>query len=690
MKIHSKAARPTAIKTIRHFVIIIIFALVIAPAYSRAAMQEKAESDSNQQKAETSAKKETANQDRPDRVVKEGVSIDVKLTSVEDGKEKAAEVMAGEDARVQFTITDAATGNPLSGARINAWMSRRTAPQPPTQEECLEKVKSFIKGTLRARPDVDLNTFYILTLNKEASISVLDPLLGFGTTKLYTLIFLKGPGEDWAIDEAGNRLYVTIPSANTVAVAETNRWRVISNIEVGFKPTRIALQNDRKYVWVAYEGAVGENGIAVIDTENLKISARIATGAGSHDIAFSPDDRFAFVTNERDGTLSIIDVSKLTKIKDVPVGKSATSIAYSQLSKAIYVTDEAGGNITAINTDSHEVVATIKASKGIRAISFDPAGRWGFVANATNDNVYVIDSSSNQLAHTVSAGKQPDQFTFTDTFAYVRSKATERVGLIKLADLGKPGELSVFNFSAGQGSPDLASEPVAAESIVPAPGGSAVVVANPTDKTVYYYMEGMAAPMGSFQNYKREPKGVLVVDRSLRETSAGVFSTTARMAGSGNYDVLLFLDAPRVVHCFPTSVKPNPEFAEHKQTDMPKVEYLVKETRIKPGEQVKIQFRISDRATSKPRADLKDVGFMTFLAPGIWQRREPAKNVGDGIYEAVFTAPQEGIYYFYVQIPSLKARYNHLPYVILNAAVEQPKESVTDNTKPLSSDDRQK
>ena len=39
---------------------------------------------------------------------------------------------------------------------------------------------------------------------------------------------------------------------------------------------------------------------------------------------------------------------------------------------------------------------------------------------------------------------------------------------------------------------------------------------------IYYYSEGMAAPMGNFQNYRRVPRAVKVVDRSLREEARGL------------------------------------------------------------------------------------------------------------------------------------------------------------------------
>ena len=35
--------------------------------------------------------------------------------------------------------------------------------------------------------------------------------------------------------------------------------------------------------------------------------------------------------------------------------------------------------------------------------------------------------------------------------------------------------------------------------MVPAPEGNSVLLANPADRVIYYYSEGMAAPMGSFK-----------------------------------------------------------------------------------------------------------------------------------------------------------------------------------------------
>src|SRR4029078_9808704 len=115
----------------------------------------------------------------------------------------------------------------------------------------------------------------------------------------------------------------------------------------------------------------------------------------------------------------------------------------------------------------------------------------------------------NRMLHEVKVGKAPDQIIFSDTFAFIRSLETESVNMIRLGTIGT--EIDITEFPGGQGIPAQGSLPVRADSIVLAPEGNAVVLANPVDKTLYYYQEGMAAPMGDFQNYRRDALRALIV-----------------------------------------------------------------------------------------------------------------------------------------------------------------------------------
>ncbi len=291
---------------------------------------------------------------------------------------------------------------------------------------------------------------------------------------------------------------------------------------------------------------------------------------------------------------------------------------------------------------------------------FAPGGRWGFVPNATESVVYVFDSSTNRLAHTISVEKGPDQIAFTDTFAYVRSIGSNEVSMIRLSTLADHPDL--VKFAGGQDAP--ADAAVLADVMVPAPEGDSVLVANPADRVIYYYSEGMAAPMGSFQNYRRIPRGLMVVDRSLREVSSGVYSTSTKLPKSGVYDVAFLLDSPRITHCFEAEAKPNPDVRKEKQVAL-KVEYLNKDNQLRVGENYKLRFKLIDTATLKAKSDLTDVRVLTFLASATWQKRDIARSVGDGVYELDIQVPQTGLYFVFIESRSQGVNFRQLPYLTL-------------------------
>ena len=621
------------------------------------------------------------------KIERGGVEVEFTIEPVKETTQQstnAAEVMEAKEAVVRFKIHDKATKTPLSGVKPAVWLSQRDG--ETNEQQCKDKVQSFLQGSLRSRPDVDLNAYYLLALNQEANISVIDPLLGFGTSKLLTLVMLKSPGEDWVQQTSDDKLFVSMPAANQVAVVDTRTWKVVANIDTGLKPARVRLQPDQRYLWVGNDGAAGNgaasgqpSGVTIIDTATLKVAGQVTTGNGHHELEFSSDNRFAFVTNEADGTVSVIDIPKLAKIKDLKTGAAATSMAFSTLGNALYVVNEADGAITAVDVRSLETETRMQLKPGIRSVRFAPGGRWAFVPNAKENVVYVFDASTNKLAHIISVDNGPDQIAFTDVFAYVRSAGSTEVSMIRLSTL--TGQPDLAKFPGGQTVPEQSRTAASiADVIVPAPEGNSVLVANPADGVIYYYSEGMAAPMGSFQNYRREPRAVMVVDRSLREATAGVYTTTTKLPKSGVYDVAFLLDSPRITHCFNAEAKPNPDVAREKQVAL-RIEYLNKDTQLRVAESYKLRFKIVDNATAKAKSDLKDVRVLTLLSSGAWQKRDFAKPVGEGVYELDIKVPQTGLYLVFVESRSQGVSFRQLPYLTLQTTASTTNSAAKEGDK---------
>src|ERR1044071_10157541 len=232
------------------------------------------------------------------KLVEQGIAIEFSA----DAQTPNAKPKAGEDVNIKFKVTDTTTGTPVKGLGLSAWLSLAGSDKTDATQ-CHGKIQSYLTVSMRARPEVDLNSYYILALNKSPDISVIDPLLGFGGSKLLTLVMMKSPGEDWLLTRDGELLFVTLPAINQVAVITTRSWKVIDYIDAGTTPTRITMQPDQHYIWVANDG-----GVTVIDPATLKVAGKISTGAGGHDIVLSSDSRFAFVSNRESESVSIIDV----------------------------------------------------------------------------------------------------------------------------------------------------------------------------------------------------------------------------------------------------------------------------------------------------------------------------------------------------------------------------------------------
>ncbi len=575
-------------------------------------------------------------------VVDQGIGVELATSS---------QSKQGDPVSFTFNIKDTTTATPISGARPAAWLALRRDNTLP--RDCTRQVATYLGGDLFRRPELDLNAYFVLALNDDASVSVVDPLFGFGGSKLLTTLRLVAPGEDWALSKDQRRLYISMPAANKIAVADTWRWEIERDVKAGPNPRRI-LPTDG-FLWVA-----DDEGLTVINTKTFT-SRRLKFGL-VHDIAISDDGALVFAAI--DNAIWIVDAHKEREIARVKIDGTPSLLAYSSAGKTLYAVDRERGTIYAIDPRAKNVTATIESHPGAAQIRFAPNGRHALIPNPERHIVQVLDAATNRIVQNAEIGEGPDQVTFTPLLAYVRRRASETVLMIPLDQIGVEGkQIGVADFPGGQhGYADGVAGSIA-DSIVEAPEGPSVLVSNPADKMIYLYKEGMAAPAGGFSNYGRQPRAVLVVDRGLRESKPGRYETTVPVNTPGTYDVVFFLDAPRVVACFPMTVEPLT--VEPKKT-------LTRVTAVEPpkhlvvGQSVRLRFALIDPEKGAARR-ANDVRALAFEAPGVWQQRGEVTPLPDGTYAFEFVPPDSGMYYVWLESESLGLAPNNSQFVVFEA-----------------------
>ena len=100
--------------------------------------------------------------------------------------------------------------------------------------------------------------------------------------------------------------------------------------------------------------------VMVIDVDTGKSVGEIPDTPGVHGIALAPELRRGFVSNGREGTVTIFDMQSLKLISKVKAGENPDAILYDPASKRVFAFNGRGQDATAIDAASGTVVGTIK------------------------------------------------------------------------------------------------------------------------------------------------------------------------------------------------------------------------------------------------------------------------------------------------------------------------------------------
>jgi len=467
---------------------------------------------------------------------------------------------------------------------------------------------------------------------------------------------------DWVATGDDKQVFVSIPERGQVAVIDTETFTRVATLEAGEMPLRVALQPDQHRLWVGNNSDdPAKGGVTVIDVPGRSTLKSFATGSGHHEIAFSTDSRYAYVSNRDGGTLSIIDIPEMRLVKTLEVGPHPLAVAYSALSQAVYVSDGSEGTVRVYDARTHQLRHTVQAEQGLGPMRFSSDGRYGIVLNTLENQALVIDASTDKLIHRIPVAAEPYQLTFTKGYAYVRGLASSRVSMINLSSLGEGRQPIVQGFEAGPAAPRQAGDLPLAQGLSVSRDDNSVFVVNPVDNTTYFYAEGMNAPMSGYNNRGHQARAAIVIDRSLRELAPGVYGSTVKMPAAGKFDVAFLLNQPQIIHCFSTDVAAAPDASKRKGAH---AEFIGLDQPLPQHSAFTAKVRIVGD-DGRPRVGLDDLTLRYFLAPSSMPRNLRLEEVGEGVYQAALQLPEAGAWYLHVQSPSLGRKFTEENYTSL-------------------------
>ena len=139
-------------------------------------------------------------------------------------------------------------------------------------------------------------------------------------------------------------------------------------------------------------------------------------------IALTSDDRRLVVVNRQKNSVSIIEVRRNGKdverlIAEIPVGRDPRFVAISPNNKKAYVTNGRDGTVSVIKLNSRRPALygkPIKVGEEPRGIALTPNGKYAVVANHTSGTVSIIQTRRLRVIATVPTGGNPMAIAITN------------------------------------------------------------------------------------------------------------------------------------------------------------------------------------------------------------------------------------------------------------------------------------
>ncbi|MEE8155848.1 MAG: cytochrome D1 domain-containing protein [Phycisphaerales bacterium] len=190
-----------------------------------------------------------------------------------------------------------------------------------------------------------------------------------------------------------------------------------AKLDTGVGPHEVAVSPDGRFAVVGNYGA-REPGhtLSVIDlvAKSVVKTIDLVKYHRPHGIVFLPDGERIIVTAEAERKLLVVNVETGAVEKAIDTdAQGSHMVVLSPDAKRAYVANIGSGSLTAIDLAKSERIKIVQTGRGAEGMDISPDGREIWVANRAEDTVSVVDTESLEVVATLKCATFPIRLKFT-------------------------------------------------------------------------------------------------------------------------------------------------------------------------------------------------------------------------------------------------------------------------------------
>lgn len=221
------------------------------------------------------------------------------------------------------------------------------------------------------------------------------------------------PGDPIPVEDPYN-LYFSPDGELAIVVAERYRridlrdpetWELVAQVPVPHAGVNHGdFSADGRYFYASTEWS---GWVVKIDLEEHRIVEESQVGVEVIDMKLSPDGEVLFAADQDQNGVVVLDAENLSEERFIPTGQGAHGLYFSRDTTKLYVSNRLAGTVSVIDVASREVADTWTIPDGgspdMGGVSVDGTELW--LSGRYHGEVYVFDTETGELDHRIPTGE---------------------------------------------------------------------------------------------------------------------------------------------------------------------------------------------------------------------------------------------------------------------------------------------
>lgn len=206
----------------------------------------------------------------------------------------------------------------------------------------------------------------------------------------------------------------------------------------------IALLSQPAAAYTAYITNEKDNTLSVIDTEKLEVTNTVKIGQRPRGIVLSKDGKWVIVCTSDDNIIQVYDAKTLEFVKTLPSGPDPELLILSPDGKTLYVANEDDNLVTVIDVEKGKVISDVPVGVEPEGMGMSPDGKVLVNTSETTNMAHFIDTATFKTFDNILVDSRPRVaiFNAAGTQIWVSSEIGGTVTVFNAADRKQIGKIN--------------------------------------------------------------------------------------------------------------------------------------------------------------------------------------------------------------------------------------------------------